>query len=458
MFNLFANRTPAPAETVAPTGPAAFEEARLLQAVERLARSQGMSPGDLPDGPLGRALADLQSRRGQDLRGERANIAAISKEASEAAINIGWTTYDVGEVAQSTQTIASAIEQMVASNAEVSHTSQAAGVSADAARTAMRACTADVAQARDAMQAIESRTHQIDERLRVLQSAIAEIGTMAGSIATISSQTNLLALNATIEAARAGEAGRGFSVVAAEVKSLSGQTAKSTEQIRAWLSTLQTEMGQIAQAVEESRGAVTAGGSIVQALGSRVEEANALIAQTSEMNQALAATLDQQRTATNEIASNVQGIAEKAGKTRTEIESITKRLVKAEGLAQMALATPDDAAATYELVRLAADVGVWKRNLATILVGAAPADRQAAILRDRAARDAAEGLRTGPLAGHPAVARFLEAEALAHAEAERMVAAISAQDWNAGTPAYRAATTAMKDMLVAAQEIVEANG
>ncbi|MBB2959928.1 methyl-accepting chemotaxis protein [Methylobacterium sp. R2-1] len=430
------------------------DEVRLIDALKRLTDRAGLDAAAVPGSAVGAALSKLEQAQRKDLRTERANIAAIAKEASEGAINIGWTTYDVGEVAQATQTIASAIEEMGASIAEVAETSEAAGSSAAEARDAMAACMSDVSNARSAMNAIRDRTHQIDERLQLLQNAIAEIGTMAGTIATISSQTNLLALNATIEAARAGEAGRGFSVVAAEVKSLSGQTARSTEQIRTWLHTLQGEMSQIARAVEESRSAVSTGSSVVDSLGSRVEGAAERIARTSEMNAALAAAITQQSSATAEISSSVQNIAAKAAKTRTEIDSITKRLVKAETLAQTSLA---DASGLdlYELVRLPADLGLWKRGLATILLGAAPADPAAAVLRNRAARQAVQALTADPTRRH-AAETFLKAEATAHDEAERMVKAITQNNWDVGTPAYQAANTAMKDMAKAAAEIIEA--
>ncbi|MEH3119063.1 MAG: methyl-accepting chemotaxis protein [Methylorubrum populi] len=443
----------APTLTESPiAGPS--DEERLIGAIRQLAEHAGPDDDSFTETAIGSALADLDRKQRRDIRTGRSDIAAVAKEASEGAINIGWTTYDVGEVAQSTQTIASAIEEMVSSIAEVAETSTTAGASAAAAREAMSACTADVGNARSAMDAIRDRTHQIDERLQLLQNAIAEIGTMAGTIATISSQTNLLALNATIEAARAGEAGRGFSVVAAEVKSLSGQTARSTEQIRTWLNTLQGEMNQIARAVEESRTAVATGSTVVDTLGTRVEGAAERIAQTSEMNTALAATITEQRSATAEISRSVQSIAEKAAKTRTEIDSITKRLLKAEGIAQTALA---DAAGLdlYELVRLPADIGLWKRELATILLGAAAADPAKASLRGRAARQVAEGLRSDAARSQAADA-FLTAEATAHEQAERMVQAIAQGNWDVGTPAYQAAGAAMKEMIAAANRIVEA--
>ncbi|ACK83708.1 methyl-accepting chemotaxis protein [Methylorubrum extorquens] len=456
MLSLKLGRTAASSASVSSEIPSAgpSDDARLIAAIQRLANRAGFDETAVPGNAVGAALSDLERVRRNDLRAERANVSAVAREASEGAINIGWTTYDVGEVAQSTQTIASAIEEMGASIAEVAETSEAAGSSAAEARQAMTACMSDVGNARSAMDAIRDRTHQIDERLQLLQNAIAEIGTMAGTIATISSQTNLLALNATIEAARAGEAGRGFSVVAAEVKSLSGQTARSTEQIRTWLNTLQGEMSQIARAVEESRGAVSTGSSVVDSLGTRVESAAERIARTSEMNAALAAAITQQSSATAEISSSVQSIAAKAAKTRTEIEAITKRLVKAETLAQTALAD-SSGLDLYELVRLPADLGLWKRGLATILLGAAPADPAAAILRGRAARQAVEGLTSDPTRRNAAEA-FLKAEATAHAEAERMVKALAQNNWDVGTPAYQAANAAMKDMITTAARIIEA--
>ena len=257
----------------------------------------------------------------------------MAKEASEAAINIGWMTYDVGEVASATQTIAGATEELAASIAEVSQTSDTVVTVAQDALTAMSACIGDGRQAKSAMQEIEARTSLISERVVVLERAIAQIEVMATAIASISAQTNLLALNATIEAARAGEAGRGFSVVAAEVKSLSAQTAKSTGEIRGLLSTLTAEMGAISVAVGESRSAVTSGRAIVEQLETRVEQTNERISQASDLNQAISHMLSQQRSATAEISTSVQNIAGKAAKTHEEIDKITTRLVKAESFA-----------------------------------------------------------------------------------------------------------------------------
>ncbi|MCE4226968.1 chemotaxis protein [Methylobacterium sp. C25] len=455
MFGVFARQVSTAHLPVAATDRKAEDDPkRLLEAMQRLARAQLIIAADLPKGDIGQALIAIQMCRLDKGKSNRLKLAAVAKEASEAAINVGWTTYDIGEIAQSTQTIASAVEELAASIGEVSETSHSAGRNAFAAREAMSACWDDVQQAQKAMEAIEARTHQIDQRLTVLQRAIADIGGMANTIASISGQTNLLALNATIEAARAGEAGRGFSVVAAEVKALSGQTAKSTEQIRAGLATLQSEMEHISHAVAESREAVEKGSLIVTGLGTRVENASAQIAQTNDMSQSLAATIDQQRAATAEVSSSVQGIAEKATKTRSEIENITKRLVKAEGLAQAALNSDQDVSESAELTRLAADIGYWKRNLANVLVGAAKPTRAIAEMRGGAAQKAVDAMIARPDVDQAVRDRFSKAAAKAQSEAERMVDAISVGNWDAGTPAYREASAAMKEMLEVAQHLI----
>ncbi|WP_244479018.1 methyl-accepting chemotaxis protein [Methylobacterium sp. Leaf106] len=430
------------------------DDLRLGAAVEALMSSQGLSTIDLPDGKLKSAIERLNGRGEDDNRRNLSSIAAMAKETSEAAINIGWMTYDVGEVARATQTIAGATEEMAASIAEVSQTSDTVVTVAQDALTAMSACIGDGREAKSAMQEIDVRTSLISERVVVLERAIAQIEVMATAIASISAQTNLLALNATIEAARAGEAGRGFSVVAAEVKSLSAQTAKSTGEIRGLLSTLTSEMSAISTAVGESRNAVTSGRAIVEQLETRVEQTNERISQASDLNQAISQMLAQQRSATAEISTSVQNIAGKAAKTHEEIDKITTRLVKAEDFGRTALAAESGRVKAHGLVCLPADVGMWKRKLARILVGLAPAASSDPTMLGRADHSVCTDLRNGPLRDHPALARLAAAEKTALEEAKTMTDAVAANNWDVGTPAYQAASAAMKEMLAAAKELL----
>ena len=431
-----------------------LDEARLATAVEALMVGQDLSTVDLPEGPLRKALSNLQTGRETDLLRSLGSTAALAREASEAATNTGWMTYDVGEVARATQTIAGAAEEMAASVAEVAQTSETVVAVAQDALGAMQTCIGDAQQARSAMHEIDTRTGQIVDRVAVLEGAIAQIEVMATAIAAISAQTNLLALNATIEAARAGEAGRGFAVVAAEVKALSAQTAKSTGEIRGLLSTLTAEMGAISNAVGESRSAISTGRAIVDHLEQRIGDTNGRIAHASDLNQAISQMLSQQRAATGEISTSVQSIAGKAAKTHEEIEKITNRLVRAESAGQAALDSGARPVPVYAFVRLPADLGAWKRKLARILVGLAPPDTAVATPTGRAGDSMSTRLAGTVPAAHPAFGRFVAAETRALAEASKMIDAIKVSNWDVGTPAYQAAADAMKEMLSCAKEIV----
>jgi methyl-accepting chemotaxis protein len=134
--------------------------------------------------------------------------------------------------------------------------------------------------------------------VRELDEAAKRIGHVVKLITAIAEQTNLLALNATIEAARAGEAGRGFAVVASEVKALAGQTAKATEEIA-------SQIGGMQQATTRSVDAI--------------EAIRATIREIGEISGAIAAAVTQQGAATQEIARSVDVAAKRTSETADEI-------------------------------------------------------------------------------------------------------------------------------------------
>ena len=162
----------------------------------------------------------------------------------------------------------------------------------EAATDEMSSSTAEIARqveestkvARQASQEAEQTGTIVEE----LSNSAKRIGEVIGLINDIAEQTNLLALNATIEAARAGEAGKGFAVVASEVKNLASQTAKATEDIVAQVNAMQS-----------------ATGSTVQAIASIA----AVIAQVNEISATISAAVEEQNATTAEIARNVQQAA-----------------------------------------------------------------------------------------------------------------------------------------------------
>ncbi|HRN84520.1 MAG TPA: methyl-accepting chemotaxis protein, partial [Hyphomicrobium sp.] len=316
----------APTQTAGqPAAHAAAHEQQLVDALETLIRSKLAQNVPVP-GAVGTALGRLVDLV-QTANTNQLKLASnLGKEASEAAINIGWLSHDFSEVAQSTVSISSAVEEMATSIAELSTVSAESAMQTENARDTMRSCINDSRAAIEAMSNIQAQSSKIGEQVSVLQSAVDQIGEMATSIDSIARQTNLLALNATIEAARAGEAGRGFAVVAAEVKTLSVETGKATQEIRSRVEALTREMREISHAVTDSLKSVTSGSAVVTQVGTIIESMGDEVAEVADRIRGLSNVLEQQRAATTEITQNVVRISEKAVKSKDEVQKIGERL------------------------------------------------------------------------------------------------------------------------------------
>ena len=151
-------------------------------------------------------------------------------------------------------------------------------------------------------QAVE-QARKTDANISELSRAAGRIGDVVKLITAIANQTNLLALNATIEAARAGEAGRGFAIVASEVKSLANQTAKATEEIGTQISDMQTATEATVAAVKKIR---------------------TTIGEVSVISETIAAAVAQQEAATREIANNVEHAAKETSEAAANISNVSR--------------------------------------------------------------------------------------------------------------------------------------
>jgi ABC-type transporter Mla subunit MlaD len=437
---------------------ASAREERLIEAFESLVRSKLGSKAPF-DGRLGAAWDSIVKLvREANTRNLRA-IAELGAQTGETAINIGWVYHDFREVAESTGKISSAVEEVVSSIGDLSSSSLASATQAENSRDTMRSCIDDSRHAIEAMKVLQEQSTQVGQRLASLQAAVDKIGNMAGTIDAVARQTNLLALNATIEAARAGEAGRGFAVVAAEVKVLSVETGKATQQIRASVAALTSEMKEITGAVKESLKSVNTGTATVTQVSTIMEGVGDEVSEVAERVRGLSDLLEKQRTAMSEISENVTRISEKANKTKDEIGAIGGRLKDCELTVSSAFdASSGTPVANPGLVRFAADATAWKRRLSSILLATDPVPGSPPVLEASTALADAERLGAADAADRSVAAELAEAVRQAQQGAAQMIAGVSKSDWGAATPAYIACDEALKKAVAAASKLMGSAG
>ncbi len=247
------------------------EEMRRLQAEQKEveARAEAMRKTE-----MGRLADGFEQAVGHI-------VDTVSSAAGELESAASTLTHTAEQTQQLSGVVASTSEQASANVQSVASSTDELSSSVD---EISRQVQESSRIAREAVQ----QAQKTDARIGELSQAASRIGDVVRLITAIAEQTNLLALNATIEAARAGEAGRGFAVVASEVKSLATQTAKATEEIGTQISGMQA-------ATQDSVAAI--------------KEIGTTIGRIAEIASAIAAAVEEQGAATQEISRNVQQAA-----------------------------------------------------------------------------------------------------------------------------------------------------
>ena len=232
-------------------------------------------------------------------------LASAATEVSSAAEQLSAGSKEqTGQTAQ----VSAAIEQMTATIMESSKNTQDAS---DRAREAAESSKAGSRLAEDTSQGMEEIVQSASVTAGNIQ-GLAEKATAIGEIIKviddIADQTNLLALNAAIEAARAGEQGRGFAVVADEVRKLAERTTKATKEVAETIKGIQTDVTKANSQMEESSGIVNKGKDLVVQTNSSLNEIFNAIEGVQEMMRQIAAAAEEQSAAAEEISKSVENV------------------------------------------------------------------------------------------------------------------------------------------------------
>ncbi len=267
-------------------------------------------------GAFNRFLANLQSLV-REILGTAEAVAAGAEEilgASRRALDEAEAQKD------RTHAAAGSAEEMSATVLQVARdTHEAAATAQNASQTAERGGTT-VARGVEGMARVEERVRAIASQVRDLGARAEEIGAVMQVIEDIADQTNLLALNAAIEAARAGEHGRGFAVVADEVRKLAEKTGQATRRVRDTVAGIQTETGRAVASVEEGLGEVETSSALVRQGGEALAEIVAQIEHTADRMSQIATATQQQSAAVEEISRNLDAVAELATRLAAAVE------------------------------------------------------------------------------------------------------------------------------------------
>ena len=261
-------------------------------------------------------------------------IGSLAGDAQRLALSSHQVAGGAGEQSDAAAAMATAVEEMTASIHRVSEHAQEARRIAENSGEISDNGAAVIASAIDGMGSIAATVRDSSATVAQLGEQSQQITGIVNVIREIADQTNLLALNAAIEAARAGEQGRGFAVVADEVRKLAERTTQSTQEIATMVGQIQAGAGAAVDSMNVGVRQVEEGVDLAGKAGSSIGEIKQGAARVGEAVVGISEALREQTTASQDISSNVERIAQQAERNHNEAEAAARAAASMEQLAE----------------------------------------------------------------------------------------------------------------------------
>lgn len=283
-------------------------------------------------GTLQQGIQHMNATLRELIGGVRDGVSQISSAAEELSAVTSQTSAGANSQKEETDQVATAMHEMSATVHEVAQNAEQAALAATEADIEAREGDRLAGEVVAQIERMASEVIRSSDAMSALQEDSDRIGSVMHVIRTVAEQTNLLALNAAIEAARAGEAGRGFAVVADEVRGLAQRTQKSTEEIEELVTALHTGTQQVANIMQNSRDLTESSVELTRMAGNSLAKISQTVANIQAMNQQIATAAEEQSAVAEEISRSV-----------IHVRDVSE---------QTASASEQTAAATHELARL----------------------------------------------------------------------------------------------------------
>lgn len=297
---------------------------QTLETVERVAAGDLTHNYDTPRrdemGQLQRAVQRMNVGLRELISGITDGVTQIASAAEELSAVTEQTSAGVNSQKVETDQVATAMHEMAATVQEVARNAEEASEAAVAADQQAREGDKVVGEAIAQIERLAIEVGHSTEAMGHLKRESDKIGSVLDVIKSVAQQTNLLALNAAIEAARAGEAGRGFAVVADEVRSLAQRTQQSTEEIEELIAGLQSGTLQVANSMDSSRSLTDSSVELTRRAGESLGNITRTVSTIQGMNQQIAAAAEQQSAVAEEINRSVLNVRDVSEQTSAASE------------------------------------------------------------------------------------------------------------------------------------------